>query len=444
MKNKRIDYRELSSLLIQSWTVSWPMILIMAFQFFISLTDVFIAGRIGKNVQASVGLVSQVYFIFIVIATASNVGTVSIISKLYGSGDRERYRNAIYSILLTIFIAGIFLTVLGVILSPVIINMLNVPQSIKTISIPLTQIYALGVVFQYVLLNTNGILRASKMVKHTLFTMFVVCVSNILLNFYFVFYTPLHYNGIAASTTVSIFIGAAINYAFVRSIIKGGVQYVFYYVKRILDIGWPSALVQIGWQLGTMFLFIIIGSLPEKNVEVMAALTNGIRIESAIFLPAFAFNMANAVIVGNLLGEGNKEKAFKSGLVTAFMGVAGVTVMTILVVFFARDVSEILSKDLIVINESVLYIYISMISEPFMAFSVILGGGLNGAGDTKSVMVRIIMGMWLVRVPLAYILGIVLGFGAAGIWWSMNASILFQMILIARRYFKKEWLSYGV
>jgi Na+-driven multidrug efflux pump len=118
--------------------------------------------------------------------------------------------------------------------------------------------------------------------------------------------------------------------------------------------------------------------------------------------------------------------------------------MTILVVFFARDVSEILSKDLIVINESVLYIYISMISEPFMAFSVILGGGLNGAGDTKSVMVRIIMGMWLVRVPLAYILGIVLGFGAAGIWWSMNASILFQMILIARRYFKKEWLSYGV
>jgi len=444
VKNKRIDYRELSSLLIQSWTVSWPMILIMAFQFFISLTDVFIAGRIGKNVQASVGLVSQVYFIFIVIATASNVGTVSIISKLYGSGDRERYRNAIYSILLTIFIAGIFLTVLGVILSPVIINMLNVPQSIKTISIPLTQIYALGVVFQYVLLNTNGILRASKMVKHTLFTMFVVCVSNILLNFYFVFYTPLHYNGIAASTTVSIFIGAAINYAFVRSIIKGGVQYVFYYVKRILDIGWPSALVQIGWQLGTMFLFIIIGSLPEKNVEVMAALTNGIRIESAIFLPAFAFNMANAVIVGNLLGEGNKEKAFKSGLVTAFMGVAGVTVMTILVVFFARDVSEILSKDLIVINESVLYIYISMISEPFMAFSVILGGGLNGAGDTKSVMVRIIMGMWLVRVPLAYILGIVLGFGAAGIWWSMNASILFQMILIARRYFKKEWLSYGV
>lgn len=444
MKNKKIDYKELYSLLIQSWTISWPMILIMVFQFFISLTDVFIAGRIGPDVQASVGLVSQVYFIFVVIATASNVGTVSLISRLYGSEDKENYRNAVYSILLTIFISGIFLTVLGVSLSPFIIDILNVPYSIKTISIPLTQIYASAVVFQYILLSTNAILRASRMVKHTMFTMFVVCVSNILLNFYFVFYTPLHYNGIAASTAVSIFIGAAINFAFVRSIIRGGVKYVFYYVKRILNIGWPSALVQVGWQLGSTVLFVIIGSLPERNVEVMAALTNGMRIESAIFLPAFAFNMANAVIVGNLLGEGNREKAFKSGLVTAFMGVVCITVMTILVVIFARDVSQILSKDITVINESVLYIYISMISEPFMAFSVILSGGLNGAGDTRSVMVRVIMGMWLVRLPLAYLLGIALGFGAAGIWWSMNASIIFQMILIARRYFKKEWLNYDV
>jgi len=38
-------------------------------------------------------------------------------------------------------------------------------------------------------------------------------------------------------------------------------------------------------------------------VEILAAFTAGLRIESAIFLPAFAFNMANAVIVGNLLGS---------------------------------------------------------------------------------------------------------------------------------------------
>ena len=30
-----------------SWAVSWPMILIMLFEFFIGLADVFVAGRIG-------------------------------------------------------------------------------------------------------------------------------------------------------------------------------------------------------------------------------------------------------------------------------------------------------------------------------------------------------------------------------------------------------------
>lgn len=431
-------------LFAQSWSISWPMILIMIFMFFISLTDVFIAGRISKDVQASVGLVSQVYFIFVVVATSSNVGTVSVISRLYSSDNRSTYRNAVYSILLTIFIAGIVLSALGVLLSPLIIRVLNVPASIKEISVTLTQIYAAGVVFQYVLLCTNGILRASKMVKRSLFTMSVVCITNILLNFLFVFHTPVYYNGIALSTAVSLFIGAIINFIFVKRIIKGSLSYTFYYVKKIFNIGWPSALLQIGWQLGTTALFLIIAKLPEKSVEVMAALTNGMRIESAIFLPAFAFNMANAVIVGNLLGEGKKQEAFRNGVVTAFMGVIAITVMTVIVVVFAKDVSQILSKDSVVINESVLYIYISMISEPFMAFSVILGGGLNGAGDTRSVMIRIVAGMWVVRIPLAYIMGISLGFGAPGIWWSMNASIITQMVLIARRYFKKEWLSYEV
>lgn len=420
------------------------MIFIMAFMFFVSLTDVFIAGRISKDVQASVGLVSQVYFIFVVVATSSNVGTVSVISRLYGSDDRDTYRDAVYSILLTIFIAGIALSILGVLLSPLIIRSLNVPESIKEISIPLTQIYAAGVAFQYVLLCTNSILRASKMMKRSLITMGVVSITNILLNFYFVFYTPIYYNGIALSTAVSFFIGAVINFVFIRRIIKGALNYTFYYVKKIFHISWPSALVQIGWQLGSTTLFLIIAKLPEKSVEVMAALTNGMRIEAAIFLPAFAFNMANAVIVGNLLGEGKKHEAFKNGIVTAVMGVIVVTVMTLIVVIFARDVSQILSKDSIVINESVLYIYISMISEPFMAFSAVLGGGLNGAGDTRSVMIRIVAGMWIVRIPLAYIMGITLGFGAPGIWWSMNASIFTQMILITRRYFKKEWLNYAL
>ena len=36
----------------RSWELAWPMTLIMFFEFLISLTDVYVAGRIGKEMSA--------------------------------------------------------------------------------------------------------------------------------------------------------------------------------------------------------------------------------------------------------------------------------------------------------------------------------------------------------------------------------------------------------
>jgi len=212
-------------------------------------------------------------------------------------------------------------------------------------------------------------------------------------------------------------------------------------VKNIFNISWPSGLLQAFWQTGSLVLFLILSMLPKNNVEIMAALTNGLRIESAIFLPAFAFNMANAVIVGNLLGKKENPDAFRGGLITAVMGVVIVTILTILVMLNAKNIAGFLSDNNTVITQSVKYIYIALIAEPIMAWGVILGGGLNGAGDTWSVMTITALSVWLVRIPLSYILGIYLGLGATAIWWAMNISILVQAILITRRYFNKRWIT---
>ena len=51
--------------------------------------------------------------------------------------------------------------------------------------------------------------------------MALVCVINIALNFFLVFYTPLGFRGIAAATASSVFIGSMINLAYVRSVMTG-------------------------------------------------------------------------------------------------------------------------------------------------------------------------------------------------------------------------------
>ena len=150
--------------------------------------------------------------------------------------------------------------------------------------------------------------------------------------------------------------------------------------------------------------------------------------------------MANAVVIGNLLGRGEKSQAFKGGIVTALLGVAMVSLLMLIVVANARLIAGWLSRDPVVVEETIRYIYISMVFEPVMAWGVILGGGLNGAGDTRSVMMSIAVSIWGVRIPLSFITAIWWGYGAAAVWWSMNASLLVQSFLITRQYLSRKWI----
>ena len=425
----------------RSWSVSWPMTVIMLFEFLIGITDVYIAGRVSKEVQATYGFVFQLYFIFIVIANAITGGTVSVVSRLFTSGNKEELHQAVFTTLATTAAAGVILAIGGIVLTPLIITFMNIPSALKDLTLPFVRIYAIGLLFHYLLINSNGVLRSCNMIKTSLGTMSVVCACNIGLNFLYVFHTPLGYRGIAAATASSVFIGAFINLTHIRKIINRERRFSKAIVKKVVDIGWPMGLNQALWQVASIVLFLILSALPENKVEILAALTTGLRIESAIFLPAFAFNMANAVIVGNLLGEKKQEEAFRSGFVTAAIGVLVVTVLVIAVITNAPRIVSSLSQNEIVIRESIRYLYISLLSEPFMAWGIILGGGISGAGDTRSVLLRVALSVWLVRIPLCYLFVVVLGFGPASVWWSMNLSQLIQCFFLTQRYIGKKWLN---
>jgi putative MATE family efflux protein len=412
----------------------------MFFVFSIGLTDVYVAGKFGKEVQAAYGLVSQLYFVFSIIAAALTVGSVSVISRLSASGDTQALGRAVDSSVTASAVAGVIFGIAGFVFSDSIIFILRVPDAIKGIAVSLMRIYSLGLWSNYLLFSTNGVLRAAGMIKKSLWTMALVSVVNVVFNFLLSFKTPLGFKGIGVATVFSTTVGMLFNLAYARKLMSGRLSFSFQMIKKIAHIGWPAGLLQILWQFGLTVLFLILSALPRYNIETLAAFTNGLKIESAIFLPAFAFNMACAVVVGNLLGKKEKADAFSAGIITALGGVAIVSVLTIIVLCNARTIAMCLSNNEVVIKECVRYIYISLLGEPLMAWGVILSGGLNGAGDTKGVLIAVASSVWLVRVPLSYLFGVHYGFGAPAVWWSMNLSILIQTLLISRRYFRKKWL----
>jgi len=436
-----LNRKGLKGTLSRCWSISWPLTLIMFFEFVIGLTDVYIAGKVGKEVQAAYGFVIQLYFIFIVIGNALTVGTVSVVSRLFTSGEEDELHRTIFSSLATAAVIGIVFVLGGLLLTPALLNLLSLPRELKPLVLSFIRMYATGLLFHYLLINSNGILRSCHQIKKSLMTMTFVCVLNVALNFTYVFKTSLGFRGIALATASSVFIGSLVNLIWVKRLMRSTKSFAWDSVKRVLRIGWPIGVVQALWQLASMVHFLILSALPEKRVETLAALTAGLRIESVIYLPAFAFNMANAVVVGNFLGERKENDAFRGGIVTALIGVALVILMVIVVILNARWIASALSPEGRVVQECVKYIYISMVSEPFMAWGVILGGGLSGAGDTRSVMTRVALSLWLVRIPLSYLFVVVLGFGAVSVWWSMNVSQFLQAFLITKRYLNGRWLQ---
>jgi multidrug resistance protein, MATE family len=430
------------------WQLSWPMLLIMIFDFFVGFADVYVAGFISPQVQAAVGFVSLLYFFVIIIANAISTGTVALVSRAIGGGDFERALKVARQSLLFGCLVAILVSLFGLVFYRQIIAAAGFPPEIREIAETFLRIFAIALGANYLLLISNALFRASGDVKKPLVTMFFVMAVNVIGDFVLVFgiwgIPPMGYRGIAVATAVSVVLGMGINLALLvrtrwRAVYRGAWGLLPETIRQIVRLGWPAAMLQVGWNAGTIVLYNILGRLGEASITALAAIANGLRIEAMIFLPAFALNMSASVLIGQNLGAGNPDRAERVGWRIAAVGIVLLSAMAVVVFVRADAFAALVARDSAVLEETARYLRYNMIGQPFIALSLSLGGGLQGAGDTRGTMWVIIVAMWLIRLPLAWMLALTLGFGAAGVWAAMVASMVCQGLLMARRFQGGRW-----
>jgi putative MATE family efflux protein len=254
----------------------------------------------------------------------------------------------------------------------------------------------------------------------------------------------LGYMGIAYATAISAILGMAVNLLFLTS---GGWKGLpgrtwrpdLRIIVRIAGIGWPAGLLQVAWSAGSIILYHILGRLGSESIVALASITNGLRIEAVIFMPAFAMNMAASVLVGQNLGAGKPGRATSLGWKIALTAMTVLTLLSAIIFAGAEFFASLLSGDPAVLRETTRYLRVNMLSEPFMALALVLSGALQGAGDTRGTMWIIVFCMWVIRLPLAYALSLVLGLGALGVWIAMVVSMTVQGLLMAYRFHQGKW-----
>ena len=435
-------------------SLAWPQLLMMFFHFWIGFLDVYVAGLIDKSVQAALGIVTQILFFLLIVAISFANGAVSTISQSIGANREIRAkRYASLCIIIAIF-SGVILCVVGFLFRDKLTLLLGTPKEIFYICKYFLKVYALLIPVYYLFIVSNAIFRARKNVYVPLISIMIVTILNGILNFSLCFgyfnFPKMGFKGLPWATFISVSGGFLLNYTILlmdRWISKKFIP-PFKWIKKFFPylwkVSWPIGLNQLLWHFAYVILFSITATLPNKNLIALAAFTAGVRIESLLFLPAFAFNMTASILVGHFLGQGDFREAKEIAKKIWMLGVTSITFMSIILWFFIHPVSTILSDDIGVQLEVVNYLKYNIMAIPFTVTTMIFGGTFVGAGATKLNMICVGGSVWIIRVPLAYLLGHIILKEPTGIWISMLFSQIVQSIFMTGLFFKNIWGGYSM
>jgi len=436
------------------WVLAWPQVLMMVFHFLVGFVDVYVAGRIHSNVQAALGPITQSLFFFLIIAIATANGSVAAISQSLGAGNELRAMRYVGLSLVLGLIAGAAIFIFGVFSRGAFLSLLQVPGEIYPVAEYFLGVYLLILPVYYIFIIGNAIFRAQRQVHIPLFSMMILTAANTVGDFGLglgMWGLPnLGYKGLAWSTFFAVACGAAFNLGVLRR--RGWLcraclpplRWVKSALPYLVKVAWPAGAMQILWQTGYLVLYAITAGLPRGNISALAGMTAGIRIESLLFLPAFALNFTSSILIGHLLGAGDEEEARRMGRRIWLTGAAAVTVLGLAVWAYKEELAAFLAPDPGVAAEVVNYLVYNLIAIPFTATGMILGGAYVGAGATIYNMMIMGISAWLVRLPLAYTLGHLVFGRATGVWLAMMLSMMFMAGFSVYIYHFKDWTRFSM
>lgn len=207
-------------------------------------------------------------------------------------------------------------------------------------------------------------------------------------------------------------------------------------LRRTYRLGIPIALERLVLSSGQLVSTRMLAGLGN---HVVAAHSYANTAESICYMPINGFGVAATTIVAQWLGAGNANKAIELGNKCIKYACEIMAVCAVLMFIFAPQLVGIFTTDEQAITMAAQALRVQAFAELFVAVANTVSGILRGAGDTKFSSIMSMVGMWGVRVPLAFILIKFFGFGLLGVWLPMALDWTMRCLLMTIRYRKGKW-----
>ena len=383
-----------------------PMLLgNIAQQLYNAVDSVVVGNYVGDNALAAVGSAGPIINLLIVLFIGISVGASIMVSQYFGARNREALSMTIVSCITLTAIAGIVMTVVGLIVVRPLLVILNTPTSILDWSTSYLQIILLGSVGLAYYNILSGILRGLGDSISALVYLLVASGLNIVLDLLFVIYFDMGVNGVAWATILAQAVSAIL--CFLRlskmkdlfELKPSHLKMSKTHVMNIVRLGVPSGVTQAIMSMAMLIVQSLTNSFGEQfiaaNVIVM-------RVDGFAMLPNFSFGTTMTTYAGQNIGAGDQERVVKGSRQGLLLGVGTSAIITLAILIFGKHLMAIFTPTEELVELSMNMMRILAAGYIAMAVTQCLSGVMRGAGDTMTPMWISIVSTILIRVPLAY------------------------------------------
>ncbi len=397
-----------------------PMFISVIFQQLYNVADSLIAGKFaGEEALAAVGASYPITMILMAFALGTGIGTMVIVSNLYGSQEYGRMKTAVSTIFISTLVLSLVLSYLGIKTSNFMLAALNTPENIFGDSSTYLDIYIYGFIFLFLYNITTGIFTSIGDSKTPLYFLIGSSLGNIGLDYIFVAKFHMGVRGVALATLIAQSIACVLSLIALYYKLKKirTRDHKFFSFKELRDISLiaiPSILQQSFVSVGNIFIQGRINSFGSSTIAGFAA---GNKLNTFVLTSFTTIGNGVSSFTAQNLGaarEERVEKGFRSGLKIAFI-IAGVLFLGFFI-FGARLVGLFIKER----NMETIRIghqFLKIVS-PFyiiIAIKLIADGVLRGSKHMDKFMIATFVDL-ILRTVLAYVLSLKLG--SVGIWIS--------------------------
>ena len=281
----------------------------------ISMTDVWTAGKLSPEAQASIGVVAQIFSLLMLLTSLVASGCMATVSQSLGAGLTLRANRYAGLIIMLSAGMGTLVAALALLCRPVIFHLMGISDDLRPVLSVFFTAYCCQLPFYYVLVMVNSIFRAYKKVLFPLLTILFMTLANLFGDLGFGlgrFSLPAFgAAGIAWTTFACAVLGLLSNLALAAryGLLHRRTFAPWRWNRRAMPylfrVGMPAAAGQIITHLGSLTTLAIVGLLPNST-DALAGMSVGGRVHAMLLFPLGALHMSMVIVSGHLLGSGER------------------------------------------------------------------------------------------------------------------------------------------